>query len=32
MSTAAALPRVDGRHRNKALAAARRTRAVELRT
>ncbi|MFW5471623.1 helix-turn-helix domain-containing protein [Knoellia sp. CPCC 206435] len=27
----AALPRVDGRHRNKALAAARRTRAVELR-
>ena len=27
----AALPRVSGRHRNKALAAARRTRAVELR-
>ncbi|EWS99639.1 hypothetical protein N865_21725 [Intrasporangium oryzae NRRL B-24470] len=33
MSTAAAaLPRVDGRHRNMALAAARRARAVELRT
>jgi hypothetical protein len=31
MSTAA-LPRVSGRHRNKALATARRTRAVELRT
>ena len=31
MSTAA-LPRVSGRHRNTALAAARRTRAVELRT
>ncbi len=31
MSTAA-LPRVSGRHRNKALAAARRNRAVELRT
>ena len=30
MSTAAALPRVQGRHRNKALAAARRARAVEL--
>ena len=30
MSTAAALPRVEGRHRNKALAAARRARAVEL--
>ena len=28
----AALPSVDGRHRNKALAAARRTRAIELRT
>ena len=28
----AALPRVSGRHRNRALAAARRTRAVELRT
>lgn len=28
----AALPRVSGRHRNKALAAARRSRAVELRT
>ena len=28
----AALPVVDGRHRNRALAAARRTRAVELRT
>ncbi|MGO4341552.1 helix-turn-helix domain-containing protein [Pedococcus sp. 2YAF34] len=27
----AALPRVDGRHRNRALAAARRTRAIELR-
>lgn len=27
----AALPRVSGRHRNRALAAARRTRAVELR-
>ncbi|KRE41042.1 helix-turn-helix domain-containing protein [Knoellia sp. Soil729] len=27
----AAIPRVDGRHRNRALAAARRTRAVELR-
>ena len=27
----AALPRVSGRHRNKALAVARRTRAVELR-
>jgi transposase-like protein len=30
MSTAAALPRVEGQHRNKALAAARRARAVEL--
>ena len=30
--TATALPRVNGRHRNKALAAARRNRAVELRT
>lgn len=27
----AALPRVDGRHRNRALAAARRARAIELR-
>ncbi|MDC5696450.1 helix-turn-helix domain-containing protein [Intrasporangium calvum] len=32
MSTAAALPRVEGRHRNTALAAARRARAIELRT
>jgi hypothetical protein len=32
MSTPAALPRVQGRHRNKALATARRARAVELRT
>ena len=30
--TTEALPRVTGRHRNKALAAARRNRAVELRT
>jgi hypothetical protein len=30
MSTAAALPRVEGRHRNRALAAARHARAVEL--
>lgn len=33
MDTAApVLPRVEGRHRNRALAAARRARAVELRT
>ena len=33
MTTAAAeLPRVNGQHRNRALAAARRVRAVELRT
>ena len=32
MSTAAALPPVTGRHRNHALAAARRTKAVQLRT
>jgi hypothetical protein len=30
--SADALPRVEGRHRNRALAAARRARAIELRT
>ena len=30
MSTVAALPRVEGQHRNRALAAARRARAIEL--
>src|SRR4051794_14053932 len=32
MSTAASLPPVTGRHRNHALAAARRTKAIQLRT
>ena len=32
MSTAASLPLVTGRHRNHALAAARRTQAIQLRT